>query len=124
MNNNVHIEIDGVDKLMAILKGMPSKTHNAVAKEMQDIVLDLQGKSQALAPVDTGFLQAAAFAEVVNLEGTVGYTAPYALRIHEEVGYRHPHGGQAKYLEEPYKANKGKYEKALIDAAKKAVAHE
>jgi hypothetical protein len=91
---------------------------------MQDIVLDLQGKSQALAPVDTGFLQAAAFAEVVNLEGTVGYTAPYALRIHEEVGYRHPHGGQAKYLEEPYKANKGKYEKALIDAAKKAVAHE
>lgn len=31
----------------------------------------------------------------------VGYSAPYALRVHEDLAMRHPRGGQAKFLEQP-----------------------
>ncbi len=31
----------------------------------------------------------------------VGFAAPYAIRIHEDLNLNHPNGGQAKYLEEP-----------------------
>lgn len=31
----------------------------------------------------------------------VGYTANYALYVHENLEANHPNGGQAKYLEEP-----------------------
>lgn len=32
---------------------------------------------------------------------TVGYTAPYAIYVHENLQSRHPNGGQAKFLEQP-----------------------
>lgn len=31
----------------------------------------------------------------------VGYTAEYAIFVHEDLTANHPNGGQAKYLEEP-----------------------
>lgn len=32
-------------------------------------------------------------------EATVGYSAPYAIYVHENLEARHPNGGQAKFLE-------------------------
>jgi hypothetical protein len=31
----------------------------------------------------------------------VGYSAPYAIYVHEDLTANHPRGGQAKYLEQP-----------------------
>ncbi|PKY66982.1 hypothetical protein CYJ25_01710 [Schaalia turicensis] len=31
----------------------------------------------------------------------VSFDTPYAVRQHEELGYNHPKGGKAKYLEDP-----------------------
>ena len=31
----------------------------------------------------------------------VGYSAPYAVYVHEDLRANHPNGGQARYLEEP-----------------------
>jgi hypothetical protein len=118
---SVHVEITGVDKLIKRLMAMTPNVEKAVSKELVDVCLDLRGKSQQLAPVDLGALQASAYHEVNGLNGEVGYTEEYALRQHEEMGYRHTYPGQAKYLETPYKANKSRYEKALIDAAKKGL---
>lgn len=108
-------------ELQKLLKLMPDNTNNAVHKELQKITLDLQGKAQRLAPVDTGDLRGSAFAEVDNLDGTVGFTEPYSLSQHENVGFKHPKGGESKYLETPYKENKDKYVDAISKAAKKAV---
>lgn len=115
------IEIKGMAELQAAFKKMPSNAESAVKKELKIITLDLQGKAQKLAPVDTGDLKGSAFAEIDGLNGTVGFTEPYALRQHEEVGYRHPKGGEAKYLETPYKENAGKYADAIIAEVKKVV---
>ena len=35
------------------------------------------------------------------IQAAVTFNRPYAVRQHEELGYRHPKGGKAKYLEDP-----------------------
>lgn len=117
----MNITIKGMPELQKLLKIMPGNTNDAVHKELQKITLDLQGKAQRLAPIDLGDLRGSAFAEVDGLDGVVGFTEPYALRVHEGVGFRHPKGGEAKYLETPYKENADKYADAIGKAAKKAV---
>lgn len=63
----------------------------------------LRGVSQQAAPIDEGTLRTSAAVTVLD-GGTrvaVSYNTPYAARQHEELGWRHPKGGRAKYLEGP-----------------------
>jgi len=114
------ITLEGVDKLNHKLKRLAMFSEIAAEKELRIIMLDLQGKAQLLAPIDTGDLRGSAYAEVKKLEGEVGFIEPYALRQHEDMSLRHPRGGQAKYLETPFKENRNKY----IDMIGKAIARE
>jgi hypothetical protein len=115
------VKIEGLDELNALFKKMTKLANKAIEKEIKIVGLDLQGKSQELAPVDLGDLQGSAFTEVSGLDATVGFTEPYALRQHEEMGYRHRSPGQSKYLEQPYKENVPRYVKMIGDAVEKAV---
>lgn len=141
----MRFEIKGVEELNNVLKSIPVNSEKAVEEELKVIALDLQGKAQRLAPVMLGDLRGSAFAVVGKnsvaiqtidsepksiradipsagrLEAIVGFTEPYALRQHEEMGYRHPKGGQAKYLETPYKQNSKRYVDDLKETIRKAV---
>lgn len=55
--------------------------------------------SQGRVPVDTGVLRASGVASTDGRRAAVSYDTPYAARQHEEIGWHHPKGGQAKYLE-------------------------
>lgn len=57
--------------------------------------------SQAQVPVLEGTLRASGVASQDGDTAAVSYNTPYAVRQHEELGYRHPRGGKAKYLEDP-----------------------
>jgi len=140
------IKIIGLDKLMKKLAVMPKKVENATEKALTKVALDLQGKAQLRAPVDTGDLRGSAFTVVgnrqniaintesdknpksarenipsaENMQAIVGFTEPYALRQHEDMDARHPLGGEAKFLENPYKENRSKY----VDMIGKAIARE
>jgi hypothetical protein len=85
---------------------------------------DLAGRAQRDAPIEEGTLRASADVEVEEtLDGAdaiVSFSTPYAERQHEELGFEHPHGGQAKYLEAPFKEMVPRYE-AVIAAAVKRV---
>ncbi|MDK6240169.1 hypothetical protein QP400_00415 [Winkia sp. UMB3158] len=63
----------------------------------------LRGVSQAQAPIDEGILRATASVTVdsTGLKAAVSYDTVYAARQHEELTWRHPKGGNAKYLEKP-----------------------
>lgn len=123
------VTIEGIPKLNKILRKIPIEAQAAVVKEMNDVVKDLRQKSSDLTPVKTGKLQESVFDEAnsyvsdkgAKIVGQVGFAKPYALRQHEEMRYHHTPPAQAKFLETPWKANKAKYAKALIDAAKRAV---
>jgi len=67
----------------------------------------LRAKSVPRAPVDRGPLRGSAQvheASPDDLESAVSYDTPYAVRQHEELGYRHD-DGEAKYLERPLHEN-------------------
>jgi len=51
----------------------------------------------------------------------VSFNTPYARRQHEELGYNHPLGGKAKYLEDPFNRNKKKVLQYADKAVKKAL---
>lgn len=64
-----------------------------------------------------------AFPEKIGKEKVVyiSFNTPYARRQHEEVGYNHPRGGKAKYLEDPFNRNKEKVLKYADKQIRKAL---
>jgi len=51
----------------------------------------------------------------------ISFSTPYARRQHEELGYNHPLGGKAKYLEDPFNRNKDKVLQYAEKQVKKAL---
>ena len=51
----------------------------------------------------------------------ISFNTPYARRQHEELGYNHPLGGKAKYLEDPFNRNKMKVLQYAEKQVKKAL---
>jgi len=51
----------------------------------------------------------------------ISFSTPYARRQHEELGYNHPRGGKAKYLEDPFNRNKKKVLQYAEKQVKKAL---
>lgn len=84
-----------------------------------DLVL---GKASQLAPIAEGTLRAAhdrkttVHADGADVEGS--FSTPYAARQHEELGWRHPKGGQAKYLETPFNEASGRFEGVIAVAVR------
>jgi len=64
-----------------------------------------------------------AFPDPVGKEKAVyiSFNTPYARRQHEELGYEHPRGGKAKYLEDPFNLLKQKVIKMAELRIKKAL---
>ena len=64
-----------------------------------------------------------AFPDPVGKEKAVyiSFNTPYARRQHEELGYEHPRGGKAKYLEDPFNRLKQKVVKMAELRIKKAL---
>ena len=136
------IQIDGMEAFRKLLLALPAKAEKGAHDALKVCALDLMGKSIDLAPVMWSDLQGSAYAVVGgsglvgkgnadthpetargsipevygNLNAIVGFTEPYALYQHENLGLRHPEDGQAKYLETPFKANRDKYLKTIGDA--------
>jgi len=75
------------------------------------------------APIDTGTLRRSGTVTDAPHEDAVyiSFNTPYARRMHEELGHKHPHGGKAKYLEDPFNRNKEKVIKYAILMVKKAL---
>lgn len=90
-------------------------------------LLDLQSKSVAVTPVDTGDLRgsivpAAEFEETsTSVSKTLGTDLPYALKQHEDLTFNHPKGGGPKYLEKPFDENVSKYEEFIKEKVQEAL---
>ncbi len=93
------------------------KVAAAGRRALKKSALDLQGRSADEAPIDVGDLKGNAGIDDSKLgtddEIFVGYSLPYALRQHEELDFDHPRGGNAKYLENPFRANIKRYERFI-----------
>ena len=106
-------------RIAAAIRDIENASHDAV----REVSFDLLGKAVDLAPVDTGDLRGSGkveFEEDRNkLVGIVSFNTPYARRQHEELTWRHPEGGQAKYLQQPFEENADRYIQKIRDSVRR-----
>lgn len=138
--------IEGLDELTNNFNNIIKKMGKVNVKAFTDDCLDLLGKSVRDAPIDTGDLRGSGSLQIDNsniangnkdgsitvtgavndmetssINGLIGFSEVYAVRQHEHEEYKHPKGGQAKYLEQPFRENEQKYIKHIAEAVKGAL---
>lgn len=83
----------------------------------------LLGVSQPLVPHEEGELERSgrATGDPGGLSASVSYDTDYAVRQHEELTWRHPLKGQAKYLEEPLLAERDTFGEIIGAVVRRAL---
>lgn len=72
-------------------------------------------------PIRDGPLRASGGTDVDDDTASVFFDTPYAARQHEEVGWRHPKGGQAKYLENTVLEERGNAQAIVAAEVRRAL---
>jgi hypothetical protein len=129
-------ELSGLAEVLKNFKEKQENLGKGCERGLKKAGLMLQRESQKLVPVNLGNLKASAFTrhkgEGFKTVVEVGYTASYALYVHEAVGmklkglprtgpgakgsYWDPQGqGQAKFLEEPARRLEPQVRKIVAD---------
>lgn len=105
------IEIEGVEEIRARLKEADVRMGSKVRMGLIKAGLLLQRYSQEIVPVDTSNLKNSAFTRPFAAgwatDVAVGYTAEYAVYVHERTELRHEPGKEAKFLEKPMREKRG-----------------
>lgn len=110
------IEIKGLSELNSKLAELAKKAPGVAEEELSDIALDLAGEASDLAPILNGDLRGdIARPRKIDKGWAVGSDLPYAMTQHEHTEFRHPLGGQAKYLEQPFNSKVDGYLKQIGD---------
>lgn len=81
----------------------------------------LLGQARAKAPFQDGLLRASGKASASGKSAAVSFNTVYAARQHEEVGWNHPNGGEAKYLEKAKNEFAGEYAQIVANGMSGAI---
>lgn len=94
--------------------------HRATGEGLQLAAEHVRGASVQRTPLDTAALRnsAVASSDTAELRAAVSYDTPYAVRQHEELGYRH-RDGEAKYLERTLSAERARVMAIIAAAARR-----
>jgi hypothetical protein len=105
----IRVQTRGLDRTIAQLETMGRATVAELGRALEEEGAMVLRVAQELTPVVTGKLRDSAMVKAAE-EGSRPYSAaveirfggpeaPYAAIVHEDLKRRHPHGGQAKFLE-------------------------
>lgn len=81
----------------------------------------LLDRSNQHVPVDQGELRDSGAVTQTDDGAIISYNTPYAVKQHEDIALRHPHGGQAKFLEQVIHSEGDIFLQALADALDRAL---
>lgn len=126
---------------LAELDAVEQSVLTAVEKGMAIVVLDTMGEAMRNAPILTGNLRGSGSARIndkpvghtennsgstsvvmdgfapsgnqIEVHGEVGFDCEYAMEQHENMAYKHPRGGKAKFLEDAVKSKASDYEAVI-----------
>lgn len=113
------------DNLIALLDQAKEITPDIMLETLQPTFQ----RSQEYVPVDTGKLKGSGYLEVTEFRGKprveMGYAKGgdpfYAVRVHEDLEFRHDPPTQAKFLERAVNEDSGNYVSRLISLYREAV---
>lgn len=107
--------IRGLNKLFAGVNKANIKNGLKLNRIVRKATLILQRASMQQVPIDTGNLRASIFGRVkgrgFKTEGTVGYTASYAIHVHENPDALHGEAYNEEYAEQIAKAQSNRRDK-------------
>lgn len=100
------MKITGTNKVIANIRKAGIEARIGMERGLMRGGRFLQRESQLIVPVDTANLKNSAFTRNIGGRGfsadvLVGYTANYAVYVHEDLNAHHKSGKTAKYLERP-----------------------
>jgi len=117
------MSVRGLREVMTRMNEALNRIEGASVDSLRECSWDLLGRSVELAPIDTSDLRGSGkvtFEEDGNKTvALVSFNTPYAVRQHEELTYRHPNGGQAKYLEQPFQQNAERYVQHIANSVRR-----
>ena len=117
--------IKGADAIVSKCDRYPAAMANGIHKALVKAGLLLLRASQKIVPVDTGNLRSSGFTRADgtgwDTKVTVGYTASYAVFVHENLDNKHKKGKQAKFLEEPARAMHPQLQQMIRDEVQKGL---
>lgn len=79
------IEVDGLDDLNRQLRALAKESPRAVERAAFAGGLKIQGYAQKNVPVEYGNLQGSGYTQKIPLGAEVGFTAEYAIYVHENM---------------------------------------
>lgn len=96
--------LTGVETIMSQVARLMEQVPDFTAQGVHDAAIDIGSRASDRAPIESGDLRGncntdGIFTEDDTVIAEVKFTLPYAAAQHEHVEYRHPKGGEAKYLE-------------------------
>lgn len=111
MPKNYDYELEGLQKVQRNLNEKIDEIEEKSEKGIKEAGLLVERESKQRTPVDTGNLKGGTYTETItSSKGTgveIGYTAKYAIHVHERTELNHP-VGEAKFLEKALRDNEGK----------------
>lgn len=104
----ITLRVEGAPKILSEFKKLGKLYPKAAAAALYRLGVAILANSLPRTPVEFGALRASAYVSppqgttIADLE--VGYGTEYAVPQHERLDYRHPNGGEAKFLEKGMRA--------------------
>ncbi len=108
----IDIDVKGTKAIQNAIKRAGALSPKALGAGLYSAGNDIMRLSKRKVPVDTGTLRGSGYVTMPDIEqrevsvelGYGGPAAAYAVVQHERTELKHPEGGEAKYLENAYKA--------------------
>lgn len=98
-----------------------ARIEDAAEQALSTAAEALLDASNRKAPIETGALIRSGTVVAEGKEAAVGYTSVYAARQHEEVGWAHDSGRQAKFLETALEAEGPRLEQLIAGQIRNAI---
>lgn len=101
-------EVRGLEEIVSNLNKAVAGIEGATLAGLMEAGLQIEHSAKGRVPVDTGNLKNSGYTRKAGkLAVEVGFTAFYAVYVHENLDARHP-VGEAKFLQNAVSANEGR----------------
>ena len=120
--------VTGLNDVKRRLQLANGRAKQAVGAGLYGVANNVMTAAKRIVPVDVGTLKGSGYVtmpenkgnNITVEEGFGGAAKDYAVVQHERTDYRHPGGGEAKYLEKPMMEQTGAFKHDVTAIARKA----